>query len=165
MNIALSTDHAGFQASKSLKAYLESLGHICHNFGPANLDNQDDYPDYIFPAAEAVSRGECEIGIIYGGSGQGEAMVANRVVGVRCAVYYGPADAKGAIDADGTPAADDLEILRLSREHNDANMLSLGARFLDWDQIQTAVDVWITTEFSGEDRHVRRIKKIDRIPT
>ena len=163
MRIALSTDHAGYESVKRLQAYLESLGHECVYFGPAKLDSADDYPDFIAPAARAVASGDCERGIIYGGSGQGEAMVANRVPGVRCAVYYGPAIAVGPIDANGTEAQDNYEILRLSRRHNDANILSLGARFLAWKDIESAVTTWLKTEFSGDERHVRRISKIDSV--
>lgn len=161
MKIALSTDHAGYNTIANLKNYLESLGHECVNFGPAFFDDKDDYPDFIFPAAESVANGECDLGIICGGSGQGEAMTANRLKGVRCAVYYGPATASNPINAEGALAADQLEIIRLSREHNDANMLSLGARFLTWEQIVQAVDLWLATPFGGDDRHVRRIKKLD----
>ncbi|MES2971371.1 MAG: RpiB/LacA/LacB family sugar-phosphate isomerase [Patescibacteria group bacterium] len=161
MKIALSTDHAGFDDLPKLQTFLESQGHVCVNFGPQALDMADDYPDFIFPAARAVASGECELGIIWGGSGQGEAMVANRVKGVRCVVYYGPAKAKRAINAEGDSAQDDLEILRLAREHNNSNMLSLGARFLDQQDIEQAVNIWLATPHVGLERHTRRIKKID----
>jgi ribose 5-phosphate isomerase B len=161
MKIALSTDHAGFEDLPKLQAFLEQKGHECVNFGPKTLDMSDDYPDFIFPAALAVANGECELGIIWGGSGQGEAIVANRVKGVRCVVYYGPATAKRAINAEGDVAQDDLEILRLAREHNNSNMLSLGARFLDQSDVETAVSVWLSVPYTGADRHARRIQKID----
>lgn len=163
MKIALSTDHAGFEQLKKLKDFLLTQGHECIDFGPQEFDETDDYPDFIFPAAQAVASGECERGIIWGGSGQGEAMVANRVKGVRCAVYYGPATAKRAINAEGQTAKDNLEILRLSREHNNANMLSLAGRFLDDADIEQAVAIWLEAPFNGVDRHVRRIKKIDEL--
>ena len=163
MKIALSTDHAGFEEIKTLQNFLTSAGHDCISYGPTSLDMDDDYPDYIYPAARAVATGECELGILWGGSGQGEAMVANRVKGVRCAVYYGPAQAKRAINAEGDMAKDDLEILRLSKEHNNANMLSLAARFLDNDDIQQAVTLWLEVRFAGVERHARRIKKIDEL--
>jgi ribose 5-phosphate isomerase B len=161
MKIALSTDHAGFEEVHKLQEFLTSQGHDCVNFGPSSLDMADDYPEFIFPAAQAVANNEFEAGIIWGGSGQGEAMVANRVKGVRCAVYYGPATAKRAINAEGQAAKDDLEILRLSREHNNANMLSLAARFLSQEDIEKAVSIWLETPFIGVERHVRRIQKID----
>lgn len=147
MKIALSTDHAGFEATKQLQEFLTQSGRECVYFGPETQDPDDDYPDFIKPAAKAVADGECEVGIIFGGSGQGEAIVANRFRGVRCGVYYS--------------SSDNYEILRLNKQHNDANMLSLAARFLDQSEIEQAVTVWLETPFSGEDRHVRRINKID----
>lgn len=161
MKIALTTDHAGFESLQKLQSYLESQGHQCVNYGPTAFDANDDYPDFIFPGAQAVASGECERAVIMGGSGQGEAMAANRVKGVRAAVYYGAAKPVGAIDAAGTTASDEFEILRLSRQHNDANVLSLAARFLTDEQINQAVGIWLETPFSGEDRHARRIKKLD----
>src|ERR1700677_3748048 len=123
MKIALSTDHAGYEALKQLKQFLETLGHECVDFGPPSFDPNDDYPDFILPAAKAVTSGDYECGIIFGGSGQGEAMAANRVKGVRCTVFYGPATAQNAIDVHGTLSDDPYEILKLSRQHNHANML------------------------------------------
>lgn len=161
MKIALTTDHAGFEQLQKLQSFLEAMGHQCVNYGPESYDDTDDYPDFIVPAAQAVASGECEMGIIMGGSGQGEAMAANRVRGVRCAVYYGPAKAKAALSVEGEPASDDYEILRLSRQHNNANVLSLAARFLDQPQIEQAATLWLSTDFSGVERHARRIKKLD----
>lgn len=161
MRIALSTDHAGYEQLAQLQKFLEGLGHQVTNFGPGSLNPDDDYPDFIRPAAEAVASQTCERGIIFGGSGQGEAMVANRVQGVRCAVFYGPEVAVGPVDASGSEAQDSFEILRLTRQHNDANMLSLGARFLAWADIERAVRIWLDAPFSGEARHQRRITKID----
>lgn len=161
MKIALSTDHTGFEQLKQLKEYLTQAGHSCLDFGPKQYDEQDDYPDFIRPAAEAVARGEADFGIIMGGSGQGEAMVANRVKGVRCAVYYGVATPQGALEAEGTASADQYDIVRLSRKHNNANMLSVGSRFVSQDTLKGAVRVWLETPFSGAERHARRIKKID----
>lgn len=163
MRIALSTDHAGYEDLQKLNELLVAAGHVCVNFGPKQFDQADDYPDFIFPAARAVADGSCDMGIIYGGSGQGEAIVANRVKGVRCAVYYGPAVATKPIDATGQEAQDTYEILRLSRQHNNANMLSLGARFLSWSDVQKAVEIWLGTEFLHEARHERRIGKIDSL--
>lgn len=161
MKIALSTDHAGFEQLKKLKEFLESQGHGCLDFGPKAFEPDDDYPDLIRPAAEAVASGTADMGIIMGSSGQGEAMTANRVKGVRCALYYGPATPPGAVDVEGKAAEDEFEILRLSREHNNANMLSLAARFLTPEQIEQAVTIWLEAPFTGVERHARRIKKID----
>lgn len=163
MKIALATDHAGFEQLKELKSFLESLGHQCTDFGPKEFDPADDYPDFIFPAARAVAEGDCDLGIIMGGSGQGEAMAANRIKGVRCGVFYGTAVAKAAIDASGKASSDPHEILRLNRQHNSANMLSLGARFLDLEDMKQAVKVWLETPFSDEERHARRVAKLDEV--
>jgi ribose 5-phosphate isomerase B len=161
MTIALATDHAGFEQLKELKLFLESLGHSCQNFGPSEYVQDDDFPDFIRPAANAVSGGECERGIILGGSGQGEAMVANRVHGVRCAVFYGPVVPIRIVDVHGQQSRDPYEIIRLSRQHNDANMLSLGARFVELADMKDAIKLWLDTPFSNEERHIRRIKEID----
>jgi ribose 5-phosphate isomerase B len=162
MRIALATDHAGFEQLKALQLYLESLGHECWNFGPQEFVPEDDYPDYIKPAAEKVTNGECEFGIILGGSGQGEAMVANRFANVRCAVFYGPVVPLRIVDAEGHESRDPYEIVRLSREHNNANMLSLAARFVSLEDMKHILKIWLETPFSGEERHQRRINKIDR---
>lgn len=101
----------------------------------------------MFPAARAVASGECERGVIIGGSGQGEAMAANRIAGVRAALFYGPVTAKVAVDADGTMSDDPYEIVKLSRQHNDANVLSLSGRFLTLDEMKTALKLWLETPF------------------
>jgi ribose 5-phosphate isomerase B len=161
MKIALATDHAGFEQLKALQAYLESLGHECWNFGPQTFVPGDDYPDFIKPAAEKVGNSECERGIILGGSGQGEAMTANRFKNVRCAVFYGPAVPLRAVDTEGHESRDPYEIIRLSREHNNANMLSLAARFVSLEDMKQVVKLWLETDFSNEEHHQRRINKID----
>jgi len=161
MRIAVSTDHAGYEALKQLKQYISELGHEVVDFGPSEYNQADDYPDFMFPAARAVASRDCDKGVILGGSGQGEAMAANRIKGVRCAVFYGPVTSKTAIDANGTTSDDPYEIVKLSRSHNDANMLSLSGRFLNADEMKHAVELWLSTPFSNEDRHLRRIKKLD----
>lgn len=160
MKIALASDHAGYEKLKEIEDYLEAQGHECQNFGPAKYDPQDDYPDFISPAARAVAEGNYERGIIMGGDGEGEAMAANRQKGIRCALYYGPAVAKEPIDASGEINRDPLEVIRLSRQHNNANMLSLAARFLSIEEMKHAIELWLETSFSGEDRHQRRIAKL-----
>jgi ribose 5-phosphate isomerase B len=162
MKIAVTTDHAGFEALQQIKTFLGSLGHELVDYGPSNFDAEDDYPDFMFPAARAVASGECERAVILGGSGQGEAMAANRVKGVRAAVFYGPVVAKTAVDADGTASDDPYEIVKLSRQHNDANVLSLSGRFLTFDEMKQAIQVWLVTPFSGAERHARRIQKLDQ---
>lgn len=161
MKIALASDHAGYAQIKQLQSYLESLGHLCSYFGPAKLNPDDDYPDFIMPAAKAVADGVCEYGVIIGGDGEGEAMAANRLAGVRCAVYYGPAVAKSAVDIEGDVSRDPLEVIKLTRQHNNANVLSLGARFLSQADMRQAVKLWLDTPFSGAERHKRRIAKLD----
>lgn len=163
MKIAITTDHAGFEQLKELRNYLESLGHECVDFGPQTFDAEDDYPDFMFPAAQAVASGECEVGVIMGGSGQGEAIAANRVKGVRAALFYGPVTAKVAIDAEGTMSDDPYEIVKLSRQHNNANILSLSGRFLTMDEMKQACQIWLATPFSDAERHARRIAKLDQL--
>lgn len=163
MKIAVTTDHAGFEALQQLKPFIESLGHEVVDFGPKSFDAEDDYPDFMFPAARAVANGECERGVILGGSGQGEAIAANRVKGVRCALFYGPVTAKVAVDADGKTSDDPYEIVKLSREHNDSNVLSLSGRFLALDEMKQAIKLWLATPFSGAERHARRIRKLDEM--
>jgi ribose 5-phosphate isomerase B len=163
MKISLAADHTGFEQLKDLKEYFESMGHECINYGPASLNINDDYPDFIFKAAEAVAKKECERGIILGGSGQGEAMAANRLKGVRCAVFYGPAVVGRIIDVNGRVSSSPYEIVKLSREHNDSNMLSLAARFVAMVDMKQVVKLWLETPFTEQPRHVRRIDKIDRL--
>lgn len=163
MKLALTTDHTGIELLKQLQAHLESAGHQCTNFGPVELKPDDDYPDYIALASKAVADGSHQMAIIVGGSGQGEAMTANRFSGVRAAVYYGPAKPVGATEAEGTTATDEFEILRLSRRHNNANVLSLAARFLTPEAAIAAVDLWLSTAYETIDRHQRRIEKIDQV--
>jgi len=147
MKIFIATDHAGFELKNSLIPFLtEELGHEVVDCGAFSYDEDDDYPDFI---SVAISNLKEEIGetkaIILGGSGQGEASLANRYSGIRAAVYYGGPE----------------EIITLSREHNDANVLSLGARFIDEITAKEAVRLWLSTDFSGEERYRRRIEKID----
>jgi len=148
MKIVISSDHAGFMLKRSLIAYLTGLGYNVIDKGPATLNSDDDYPDYISLVAQAVSKNPEEVhGIVIGGSGQGEAIVANRFKDVRAALYYGGP----------------IRIVRLSREHNDANVLSLGARFVPDTVAKEAVRVWLETPFSKLPRHERRIGKIRKI--
>jgi ribose 5-phosphate isomerase B len=164
MKIAVTTDHTGLTYGglfNELKDCLTSLGHEYVDYGPQTLDMDDDYPDFMVPAARAVAGGECEAGIILGGSGQGEAMAANRVKGARCSVFYGPAVPKAAVDVEGNASEDPYEILKLTRQHNHSNMLSLAARFLSAEEMKQAVKVWLETPYSDADRHARRVQKLD----
>lgn len=162
MKLALSSDHAGYDQLKELSDWLVSLGHECHNFGPKQLIPGDDYPDYIFPAARAIASGDCERGIILGGSGQGEAMAANRIKGVRCTLFYGPAVAKKVVDAEGRVNHDPYAIVKLAREHNNSNMLSLAARFVAHEDMKVVIQLWLETPFGSVERHIRRNHKLDQ---
>lgn len=145
MQIGIASDHAGFELKASIRHLLEERGHAVSDAGPDTFEPADDYPPFIAAAARRVSRGEDERAIVIGGSGYGEAIVANRFARVRAVAYYGGP----------------LDIIRLSREHNDANVLSLGARFLTHEEATAAVLLWLETPFSGEERHVRRIAEIE----
>lgn len=162
MKIAVTTDHSGYESLKELSLYINSLGHECVQYGPVTYSPDDDYPDFMFPAAEAVQEGVCERGIIIGGSGQGEAMAANRFKDVRCAVFYGQVLAKTSVDIDGRISENPYEIVVLSRQHNNANMLSLSARFLSMDEMKQAVKLWLETPFEPIERHQRRIVKLSK---
>jgi ribose 5-phosphate isomerase B len=161
MKIALTTDHAGYEMLKQIQEGLQAAGYECINLGPTQFDPEDDYPAFMFAAAHAVASGECARAIILGGSGTGEAIAANRIKGVRCALFYGPALAKAPIDAEGHMSDDPYEIVKLSRQHNDSNVLSLSARFLSPEEMQAAITVWLDTPFTGIERHSRRIAQLD----
>jgi ribose 5-phosphate isomerase B len=141
MKIALGTDHAGFRCKEKVKELLGQLGHEVVDFGTMS-EEPVDYPVFIRPAAEAVVRGECERGIVFGGSGNGEAIAANKVRGVRCALCWNE------------------EVARLSRQHNDANVLSLGERVIPEETALAIVRVWLTTAFEGG-RHAKRIAQLE----
>jgi ribose 5-phosphate isomerase B len=141
MKIAIGSDHAGFKYKQEIKHFLGELGHQVIDFGTLS-EEPVDYPLFIRPAALSVARGEADRGIVLGGSGNGEAMVANRVKGIRCAVCW------------------HAESARLARQHNDANMISLGQRMMSQEQALEIVSVWLETSFEGG-RHARRIQMID----
>ena len=146
MKIYIASDHAGYDLKETLNDYLSELGYESEDFGPLVFDGNDDYPDFVRLVAEAVVRNtKGSMGIVIGGSGQGEAVVCNRVKGIRAGVFYGG----------------NLELVKLMREHNDANVISLGARFMAPKEAKEAVKIFLETKFSGDERHIRRIKKID----
>jgi ribose 5-phosphate isomerase B len=145
MNIYIGSDHAGYELKKKIKAYLEDSGYLVEDKGAFSFDETDDYPDFIIPVAEAIAKDKESMGIVIGGSGEGEEISANKVDGVRAMEYYGG----------------NLEVVRISREHNDTNILSLGARFVTDDEAKEAVRIFLETKFSGDARHVRRINKIE----
>ena len=161
MKIYIGTDHAGYELKKKLIVYFTELGHEMEDKGPFEYGADDDYPDFIRPVAEAVAKDKNSIGVIMGGSGQGEAMCANRVSGARAALFYGEALPIASVDIKGATSADPYEIVKLARQHNDANILSVGTRFLSEDQIKFAIELFIATPFSDEERHLRRVQKLD----
>ncbi|HUE14324.1 MAG TPA: ribose 5-phosphate isomerase B [Planctomycetaceae bacterium] len=141
MKIALGSDHAGFEYKRAIQQFLIAAGHEIHDFGTYSTEPVD-YPDFIRPAAQAVARGEFERAVVLGGSGNGEAMVANRLRGVRCALCW------------------NLESAKLGRQHNDANVISLGERMISKDLALEIVRVWLETPFEGG-RHIVRLQKLD----
>jgi ribose 5-phosphate isomerase B len=148
MTIYFAADHAGFDLKKHLVPYVSSLGFEVKDCGAYTLNPDDDYPFWIAKAARAVSHdSQKSLGIVIGGSGQGEAIVANKFQHVRAAVYYGGNE----------------EIVKLSREHNDANVLSLGARFMSTQEAEHVVKLWLTQNYHVSDRHKRRIKQIHEL--
>ena len=149
MKVYFASDHAGFELKLSLMEFVSRQGFEVVDAGPATYTQDDDYPDIISKAAELVSKNPGDRAVVLGGSGQGEAMVCNRYPNVRAAVYYGGP----------------IEIATLSRAHNDSNILSIGARFVDQTQIAEVVRQWLLYQFSGESRHLRRIKKIEELKT
>jgi ribose 5-phosphate isomerase B len=142
MKIAIGTDHAGYRYKEEIKRFLSSQGHEIEDFG-THSEQSVDYPLFIRPAAEAVAAGVCERGIVLGGSGNGEAMAANRLRGIRCALCWNPQSA------------------RLARQHNDANMISLGERMMPLETALEIVRIWLETPFEGG-RHIRRIQLLDQ---
>lgn len=161
MVIYFASDHAGLELKSKLIDFVKSLGYETIDKGALTLDPADDYPDFISEAAKEVSKDPASRAIIIGGSGQGEAMVANRFPNVRAAVFYAPALAKEAVDAEGRMSTDPYEIVRLARLHNDINILSVSGRFLSIDETKEAVKIFLSTDFSGSERHIRRIAKIE----
>jgi ribose 5-phosphate isomerase B len=162
--IYLGTDHAGFALKEAVKKVLVKKDYIIEDCGAFTFNANDDYPDFVGKAAENVSEDPLtRRGIVFGGSGQAEMMVANKFKGVRCALFYTPGAPVGAADVTGRTSTDPFEIVRLTREHNNANMLSLSSRFLTEADAITAVLMWLETPFPGDERHVRRIQKIAAI--
>ncbi len=141
MKIALGSDHAGFDYKEKIKTLLNELGHEARDFGTFNTEPVD-YPVFIRPVAEAVARGEFDRGIVLGGSGNGEAIVANKIKGIRCALCWS------------------LDTARWSREHNDANVLALGQRTIPLELASEIVRVWLSTPFAGG-RHLNRVRQIE----
>jgi len=146
VDIFLASDHAGFAVKEKIKNHLVLKGYAIFDCGAFSKNEKDDYPDFIIPCAKNVAKTKNSLGIILGGSGQGEAIAANKIKGIRAVVYYGGNN----------------KIIKLSKEHNNANILSLGVRFLRTPEALRAVDLWLKTPFSNEERHKRRLRKIGK---
>ena len=143
MKIALGTDHAGYDYKEAVKKHLQTLGHEVQDFGTFS-DESVDYPEFVRPAAQSVADGLCDLGVVFGGSGNGEAMAANKVTGVRCALCWSE------------------ETARLAKEHNNANVISIGQRQISEKLALKIIDAWLQAEFEGG-RHTRRIEMLDKI--
>lgn len=144
MRIHIGSDHAGLEFKKELITHLVMNGHDVTDHGPYEFDALDDYPDFCIPCAQAVAKDETSLGIVLGGSGNGEQMAANKVTGVRAALVWS------------------VETAKLAREHNNANVIAVGGRMHDADFVKLLIDTFIATSFSGDERHVRRIKKVGK---
>ena len=142
MKIALGTDHAGFEYKEAVKKHLQCLGHEVQDFGTFS-NKSVDYPEFVRPTAESVADGLCDLAVVFGGSGNGEAMCANKVKGVRCALCWSE------------------ETARLAKEHNNANVLSIGQRQISEKLALKIIDAWLEADFEGG-RHIRRIEMLDK---
>jgi ribose 5-phosphate isomerase B len=156
--ILFASDHGGFALKQDIILFVKDLGFETEDFGNTVLDGADDYPDFVIPLAQNIAENPAYKGIILGGSGQGEAICANRFKGVRAVVYYGKPHST-QVDADGHV----FDMVTSSRIHNNANVLSLGARFLSVDEAKAVVKEWLEAEFPGDERHKRRLEKIEQI--
>ncbi len=138
--ISLGTDHAGYQLKEVVKSHLEKKGYLIIDFGTSS-DEPVDYADFVIPAAEAVANGEADLGVVFGGSGNGEAIAANKVKGIRCALCW------------------NVQSALLAKEHNDANVIALGGRMVSHEEALAIIDQWLEASFEGG-RHLRRIRKV-----
>lgn len=165
MELFFASDHAGFALKNALIEHFRTLGYDVTDFGDHAYDSLDDYPDFVLPLARALADATEEAeegsarGIIVGGSGQGEAMCANRSLGVRAAVFYGPMRVTAALEIEGGRSQDGFDLVRLARRHNNANVLAIGARFVSGEEAEEAVHIFLDTPFSDSPRHARRLAK------
>lgn len=163
MKIYLATDHAGFALKEVVKAFLVGEEYEVEDCGAFSFDKQDDWSDIIPKAAEKISANPFDRAIIFGGSGQGEMIIANKFLHVRAALFYGTKLLTHEADATGRVSSDPYEIVKLTRTHNNANMLSIGARLVTDEEAIEAVRIFLTTDFSKEERHVRRLKHLAKL--
>ncbi len=162
--IFFASDHAGFALKNALMEHLATRGYEVEDVGALALDPSDDYPDFVTPLAQRVAEENARVAdsaraVVVGGSGQGEAMAANRVNGIRAAVFYGPMRVTETLDIEGGRSEDGYDNIRLARRHNDANMLAIGARFVSGKDADEAVRIFLETPFSNSPRHARRLAK------
>lgn len=163
MKVYLGADHTGFELKKVLVEYLAELGHEVSDLGNDHYDPDDNYPDFIFPVAQSVARDIGSMGVLVGGSGQGEAITANKVPKARAIVYYGSVLPKTSVDITGRQSTDPYEIVKLTRLHNNSNILSLGARFITTAEAKEVTKVWLETPFSKLERYDRRNKQDEEL--
>lgn len=155
MKIYIGTDHAGYVLKQALVVFLKGQGYEVIDKGAFEYNENDDYPDFVVPVALEVSKDPDKVkGIILGGTGEGEAIAANKFPHVRAVVFYG--NAKPIVE-------DESNIIVRSREHNNSNILSLGARYFTEESVMDAVNLWLSTPYSEDERHIRRLAKIDKI--
>ena len=152
-------DHAGYALKGALLEHVHALGYEVEDLGAFALEADDDYPDFVTACAQRVAEDGYSFGIIIGGSGEGEAMCANRVKGARAAVFYGPMRVTESLDIEGGHSEDGYDLVRLSRRHNNANILSIGARFVSGKEAAEAAHIFLETAFSDSPRHTRRLAK------
>ena len=157
--VYFAADHAGYALKNALLEQVRMSGYEVEDMGALDLVSEDDYPDLITPLARRVASEPGARGIIVGGSGQGEAMCANRVLGVRAAVFYGEMKVTEALEIEGGHSEDGFDVVRLARKHNDANVLSIGARFVSGKEAVEATRLFLEIPFSTSVRHARRIAK------
>lgn len=157
--VYLAADHAGFNLKNALLEHLRTLGYEIEDLGAHELNSADDYPDYALALAARVASEEGSRGILACGTGEGEAMVANRTPGIRASVFYGPRLATEVLNIEGDHSKDGFDIVRLARRHNDANILAIGARFVSPGEADEAVRIFLETPFSNDPRHLRRLAK------
>jgi len=156
MKIFIGTDHAGYVLKEKLVTSLKGAGHEVIDKGAYEYDEYDDYPDFVIPVAQEVSKDPDNVkGIIIGATGQGEAIAANKFPHVRAVVFYGK--------SQSVVVDDEADVIVRSREHNNSNILSLGARYLTEEEMMASVNLWLKTPYSGSERHIRRLAKIDKI--
>lgn len=157
MKIFLATDHAGFHHKEALKKHLIKSDHDVTDIGAFELNPVDDYPDFVTPLARSVTENPGSFGVIFGGSGQGEAIAANRFPGIRTTIWYGNVETTDTMRDNHLHGFD---IIKLGRQHNDANVLAIGARFISVADAILVTDEWLATPFNGDERHIRRINKL-----